>query len=187
MTGRETTVDGSKVRIYLVQKGETLYGISRKFDIAPSILLKLNPQAESGLDIGQEFYIPFKTTVSPVGEAVKMHTVKKGETLYSIARGYEVSEDDIIKLNELESSSLSIGQQLSIPSKEKPGPDISENTSEHEVQPGETLYALSKKYGMTPEEIMEINKGSIFSFTIPNCKCQPEVDEKCPKQELVQN
>ena len=95
------------------------------------------------------------------------HTVSKGQTLYSISRMYEVSVDDIIALNPECTQKLAIGYKLKIAQKKKEETTANENNEKryHTIQPGETLYRLGQKYGITPQEICAANPGlSIGNF-----------------------
>ncbi len=168
LTSRTTTVNGATVRIHLVQKGETLFALSRQYDVPPSQLIKLNPQAEKGLNIGQEFYLPAKeaTTTTPTAAANGSHTVQKGETLFAIARKYQVGVDEIKSLNKLTSDGLSEGQVLKIPGKSagntagnKTETVVKQpsNSETYTVEAGETLYALSKKFNVSVDDIMKWN------------------------------
>ena len=94
------------------------------------------------------------------------HTVSKGQTLYSISRMYEVSVNDIIALNPECANKLAIGNKLKIAQKNKTS-NINKNDEQryHTIQPGETLYRLGQKYGITPQEICAANPGlSIGNF-----------------------
>ncbi len=95
-----------------------------------------------------------------------IHTVSKGQTLYSIARMYEVSVNDIIALNPECAQKLAIGYKLKIAQKQKTANTTENNEKRyHTIQSGETLYRLSQKYGITPQEICAANPGlSINNF-----------------------
>ncbi len=98
------------------------------------------------------------------GKVYYVHVVKAGQTLYSIARAYKVSEQEIIKENPGSSSNLGIGQVLKIPSdpinafNEEKG-NITQERNSHVIQPGETLYSVSRLHNCTVDEIMQINPG----------------------------
>jgi len=80
------------------------------------------------------------------------HTVQQGETLFSIAKQYDITVSDLRKWNNLESTtSLSIGQVLQV------APPASEEAVIHTVEPGETLFAISRKYNVTIAEIQQWN------------------------------
>ncbi len=95
------------------------------------------------------------------------HTVAQGQTLYSISKLYNTTVDEIIKFNPGSAEKLSIGQKLIIPSnsKETAKAKDGKNTKRHTIQPGETLYRLSKMYNITTDELCAANPGlSISNF-----------------------
>lgn len=105
-------------------------------------------------------------TIKAQNDNYFIHTVSKGQTLYSISRMYEVSVNDIIALNPECANKLAIGYKLKIAQKNK-STNINENKEQryHTIQPGETLYRLGHKYGITPQEICVANPGlSIGNF-----------------------
>jgi LysM repeat protein len=96
--GQETT--------YLVQAGDSVYSVARTFGISPDDLIARNSlQYPYYLDIGQELIIPAGGSSPSAGSTpvsgTKQHIVQQGEWIYSIARKYGVSPDDIIALNNL--------------------------------------------------------------------------------------
>ncbi len=84
-----------------------------------------------------------------------VHTIKQGETVYSIARTYRVSPESIIKLNPTASTGIRAGEILSIPQQ----PDNTQATLYHTIQAGETLYKLTKAYQTGADEICKANPG----------------------------
>ncbi|MBN2811883.1 MAG: LysM peptidoglycan-binding domain-containing protein, partial [Spirochaetales bacterium] len=95
----------SEELIHILQKGETLYGISRKYNISTEALMAANKIADpSKLREGQRLSIP------------KTYTVKKGDTLFGIAREFNVDVERIITINNLKKdSSIRIGDVLLLP------------------------------------------------------------------------
>lgn len=93
------------------------------------------------------------------------HTVEKGQTLYSISKLYGTTVEEIVGINPGSATTLSVGQQLTIPGKanknEKEAIVTKSNdgTIFHTIQSGETLYRLSKIYGITTQEICDANPG----------------------------
>ena len=74
---------------------------------------KINNKSNNSLSIGEQLIIPGKSTGENVSTTI--YTVKSGDNLYSIARRYNVTVNEIKSLNNLSSNLLSIGQKLSIP------------------------------------------------------------------------
>lgn len=106
--------------IHKVQPQQTLYSLSRRYKTTVSEINRANPILESGLQIGQTLKIPFggeiispDATVSKRTDEVT-HTVKAGETLFAIARKYDVQVSDIKTWNSLSSNALDLGQKLVI-------------------------------------------------------------------------
>lgn len=87
------------------------------------------------------------------------HTVKKGETLESIAKSYNTTVEEIRKLNNLKTNRLKIGQKLVVEYRERVKESSKERPSHiyHTVKKGETLEKIAKTYGVTIEEIKEAN------------------------------
>ncbi len=102
------------------------------------------------------------------GKVYYIHVVKPGQTLYSIARAYNISQKEISVENPGVISGIRIGQTLKIPVEPSIG-DEQIDTSDprmnlkdkntHKVKRGETFYSISKIYGITPEELQEANPG----------------------------
>ncbi len=106
---------------HTVKAGETLYAISRKYGVAPADLTKWNNLNGSGLNVGDELvvYVPREMPEEPVKEKVEVvgeewHEVQAGETMYQIARKYEVSVDDIRQWNNKSDNNLSVGERLRV-------------------------------------------------------------------------
>ncbi len=89
------------------------------------------------------------------GKEYYLYPVQKGEGLYRISKNFGVSQEDIIKANpSLETEGLKLGQTIRIPVVKKA--DTSKYI-QHEIQPKETLYGLSKRYGVTQDAIKALN------------------------------
>lgn len=118
--------------IHKVKRGETLYAISRTYKVDINAILELNASANDGLSKGQELRIPFNdveeigldiaAVVTPVlnrpaePDSLYLHRVLPKETLYGIAREYQVDIADIERLNpSLQEVGLQAGQMLRLP------------------------------------------------------------------------
>lgn len=106
---------GSNVpnNVYVVKKGDTLWSIANNFNVSVNDLKNANNKSNNSLSIGEQLIIPGKSTGENVSTTI--YTVKSGDNLYSIARRYNVTVNEIKSLNNLSSNLLSIGQKLSIP------------------------------------------------------------------------
>jgi cell wall-associated NlpC family hydrolase len=97
-----------------------------------------------------------------VGGAEERYAVKSGDSLYKIAKAYGVSIDAIKTANHLERENLKLNQVLLIPaSKERQTgetPKTSSGSPDSVVKKGESLHSISKKTGLSIEEIRRINQ-----------------------------
>ena len=96
--------------IYIVQKGDSLYGIAKKYGVTVDELVNYNKLNNLTIYIGDELKIPKEVKEN-------IYIVQKGDTLYSIARKNNITVEDLINANELGSIILSIDQELIIPQK----------------------------------------------------------------------
>ena len=110
--------------IHIIEKGDTLYSISKKYNTpVDSILKKNNLSDPSKIKIGQKLIIPAassakndKKTNTKTNSEELTHVIQKGDTLYALAKKFGVKFSDILKLNSLsEKTPLKIGQILKIP------------------------------------------------------------------------
>ncbi|NJM78516.1 MAG: LysM peptidoglycan-binding domain-containing protein [Flavobacterium sp.] len=153
---------------HIVTKGETIYQIAVKYQVTPFDIFRINPDAKNGIQENTVLLIP-KNTSKITKEETKniIHEVKAKETLYSIAKEYEVSIDQIKEWNEeLLKDGLKKGQEIIVGKEKLP---INESYVEvqktktatesfsHKVQPKETLYGIATKYDMSIEEIIAQN------------------------------
>lgn len=176
-------INGAKYYIHTVQKGETLYALSKLYGVGEPVILASNPEMTDGLKADANIKIPVVGDVKPPKAEKKLkktfdsHYVAAGETLYGISRRYEISVDTILEDNpDLDPLHLSIGQRILIRKSEKGESSAARNISEleeykdnlnsvsqgdgysyHLVHAGETLYALSHRFDVSEEEIIRIN------------------------------
>lgn len=100
---------------YVVQKGDSLYSISRMYGISVSDLRNANNLTSDILTIGQVLIVPDDNMNNSDEMISNIYVVQRGDSLFSIARKYGVSINDIRMINNLNSDVLSIGQTLIIP------------------------------------------------------------------------
>ena len=132
---------------YIVQKGDTLYGIARKYDITVEELKRLNNITGNNLYIGQQLKVPTKEIIED--EEYEIYTVVKGDSLWLISQKYDVPVDDLIEINNLETVNLQIGDKLKIPKKPAKKTYI--------VKKGDSLWSIAKDNNTSVEEIKLLN------------------------------
>ena len=142
--------------VYVVKKGDTLYGISNQFGVSVTELADINNVDAYSLKEGQSLVIPSQSGSNP--DNMFFYTVKKGDTLYGIARIYNVSVDSIKKLNYFTDNNLVVGQVIRIPEMyTKPEDMIVPNYVNYTVKKGDTLYSIAKQYGVLADTIIQDN------------------------------
>jgi cell wall-associated NlpC family hydrolase len=117
---------------YTVKKGDNIYRISKKFNVTVEDIKKANNLTTNKLQIGMKLEIPEKNSkITKKSKELKnsiepqYHTVKKGENLYRIAKKYNISVDELKRLNVLNSNKLSPGQKLLVKAPDKPRENLS--------------------------------------------------------------
>lgn len=164
---KDTIVENNK-GVHVVQKGEGLYAISRKYGVTIDQLKAWNGLANDAIDVGQVLKItPPDTLVKREVENVqpdfesdktlkqdtfpKTHVVQKGETFYQIAYKYNLEIPYLRKLNRMTDDEVFEGQVIYLTDK------VEFDADTHLVQKGETLYSISRKYGVSVEKLIELN------------------------------
>jgi len=141
---KDTTVDQNT---YTVVNNDTLYSIAKKFNITVNQIKLLNNLNTTSLSVGQVLKIPPLST--PPTDYIN-YTVIKGDNLYSISKGFGLTQEEIMKFNNLTSNLLSIGQTIKIPT-------INQTISSYKVVSGDTLYTIANKFNTTVDEIKKKN------------------------------
>jgi peptidoglycan DL-endopeptidase LytE len=160
---------------HIVAKGESIYQISKQYNVKPNDIYKLNPKAKKVLKLNTVLLIPSfgnlsnNNQISIITKDIT-HEVLPKETLYGISKQYNISIDDIKKSNPIiEKEGLEIGLKLVIARKEakpeiailtepsKPVEASNQQEVIHEVLPKETKYGIAKRYGITIQELEKLN------------------------------
>lgn len=150
--------DGEVDNVYTVQKGDSLWSIANRFGVTVDALKEANNLTSNTLQVGQRLVIPSTTPTPPSGEYVT-YTVKAGDTLYRLAQQFETSIDAIIDANNLQTTVLSVGQILRIPSNvtttpEEPTPPA---TQVYTVQRGDSLWKIAQQFGVSVADLIAAN------------------------------
>lgn len=159
-------IDGKYYYIHIVQKGETLYSISRSYNVSQSEIATENPDIYLGIKVDQALKIPIKDQQileADEDENYVYHVVRRRETLFALSRKYQIPIEDIIAANPEVEQGLKVNQVVLIPKKKveslgQASPEQSERFIYHEVKPREGFFAITRRYNVTEEVIRRFNE-----------------------------
>ena len=189
-TQRVVDVDGKKCVMHTIAEGDTFYSLAKRYDVPLKQIVELNGKEDAEkLLPGKVVYIPYVESVakrssrdgvvdmdsmltSTDGEFI-IHTITQGDTLYSVAKSYKISLEQLIADNpSAVAESLELGGTLLVRSskvgyatikdidKEIKHREKSADASKpkyHTVAYGDTLYSLARRYKTTEEQLMYLN------------------------------
>ena len=174
----EESVKVKKEITHTVKRGETLSKIAKKYGVSIKDIKKQNGiKRHRHIRVGQKLKIVKRVTKKRIKSIeVAIHRVKKGETLSSIAKKYNMSKDELLKLNKLsKKSKIHKGMRLKVAKKsnddnikvaenKKSKPKIKVVKKQviklvtHKVKRGETLSSIAQKYNMSVDDLRQLNK-----------------------------
>ena len=137
---------------YIVKKNDNLYDIAKEYNTTVGILKALNNLNSNILQVGQILKLPTSLVEETIPGDYLIYTIKKGDNLYSIAKNYNISLEELINFNQQGSTLLHIGEQLLIPINNQ-----TNNNIQYVIKPGDTLYNIAKRYNTNVDEIKRIN------------------------------
>lgn len=194
-----SVVFSQKTIKHTVVSGESIYSIAKKYDVSESDIYELNPKSKGTLlQLKTVLVIPNKNSKSKEKNEVasskktsaETHTVEPGESLYKIAKKYDISLEKLKELNpDIKPESIQIGDKIVVNAKKESSkkvksepivevqPNISTNKDAnlcldelgnqvHTVSKGETLYKLSKKYKVSVKDLEEMNPEIVANLPI---------------------
>ena len=177
-------INGQKFYVHTVKAGDTLFSLARTYEVGEDIIRQHNASIGDGLKIDQTVKIPVSEAVQKSAKAEKRrkkdfitHKVQRGQTLYAIARDYNISVATLREDNpSINPQSLSVGETLWIRRSEVGSSTEAQAQEEmveyaqtlnsvtgddgydhHVVQAGETIYSLSRRFGITEQEFARLN------------------------------
>ena len=146
--------------IYTVVKGDTLYKIANQFGVTVNDIITANNLKSNTLQIGQKLSIPILKQ-----ENIEYY-VQSGDSLWSIARKFNTTVDEIKKLNDLTTNLLNINQRLLIPKETDNNISEEQKYYEYTVISGDTLYSIARKYNTTANELLSYNNLSSTTLSL---------------------
>lgn len=141
--------------VYVVKSGDSLYKIANMYGMSVEELKQLNNLTSNLLQIGQTLKVKSSSTAP-----ANSYVVKSGDSLYSIAKKFGVTVDQLKTANNKTSNLLSIGEILVIPSNNSGSNDY------YVVVPGDTLYGIARKFNTTVNAIREENNLNTTVLTV---------------------
>jgi membrane-bound lytic murein transglycosylase D len=152
-----------------VQPGETFnWSVKPEAPIVSAGPVLINSVSETKNEVikAVETHSAAENTNQPVGQ----HTVAAGETLYAIAKRYQLSVMQLVEWNNINLQvGIKTGQVLSLTgesSVSKLQEDSQMQITNHQVRPSDTLYGVARQYGVTIKELMDWNKKTDFTLTV---------------------
>jgi LysM repeat protein len=153
---------------HVVKRGETLWGIARKYEVSVGELMDLNHMPNDKVHEGQVLKLPMPGESENVTgiTAPAVHVVVKGETLRSIARANGITRDQLIHANpKLDPDNVKVGTKLKIPphpvegEEGSPKPHATDETTSAKYVVGEkdTFYSIAKAHGLTVSAVAKAN------------------------------
>lgn len=170
-------------KTHTVEKGDTLFGISRKYNISVDDLLRLNPESKDGnIKIGEVLCLDGKGSSKQLGYII----LKPKETIYGISKQYRISETDLKALNPDLNNQMKAGSRIILPlenikkygngelleevtsPKSQANIPVSSNTYTttgvssdgyvtYTVQSGDTTFGIVNKFGIALDELIQLN------------------------------
>ena len=139
---------------YIVKKGDSLWSIANKYGITVKELKEINKLTSNTLKVGQTLKLTKNNEMIP--EDYLVYKVKKGDSLWDIAKEYNTTVATLKKINNLSNDKLTINQQLFIPKSDN---SSVKNTGEinYVVQKGDNLWTIANKYDTTISDIKKLN------------------------------
>lgn len=173
-------IAGQEYYLHEVKRGETLYSISRAYNVAVEAILQANPELQDGLRFDQVIKIPVIEEIEPPrqltvhapepeGEYFE-HKVRRRETLFGLSQKYNVPIEVILYYNPAARGGLKVDQVLRIPAPEDkkalpPESEMYEQAYLHDsdsvmiynVIQGDTKYGISRRMGISIEMLEDMN------------------------------
>ncbi len=160
---------------HIVEKGETLYGIAKNYGVTTEAIIRLNPDANSGIKEGQNLKIPQNpaaqqepdsiTTDAPEitsGDTTLVYvTIRPGDTLFSMAKRYNTSIDKLMELNPgISPQNFKSGEIIRVRPNYFTTITTERETTEfrsYEIKRGDTYFSIARKFNISVNDLKAAN------------------------------
>ena len=147
---REDPHNEAPGQYYLVKEGDSLWGIARQFDLDSTELQRLNGMATNVIYPGDRLLVASSQSLG----AEFYHEVRSGDSLWTIARTYNVSAEEIKRWNNLRGNLIHPGKKLLLRVEDAGEPMVD---TIYQVRSGDSLWTIARKHNIAPEEIKRWN------------------------------
>lgn len=151
--GSKNTDTGNQVNntFHTVQSGDSLWGISRIYNITISDIMTLNNLSSSTIYVGQELIVSQEVITLENSKEPIVYTVQSGDSLWKISIANSLTVLELKEINNLTSDTLYVGQVLTVGYQDKPA------YITYSVVSGDNLWVISTKYGVSIQDIKDCN------------------------------
>ncbi len=169
---RPVVISGKKYFLHKVELKQTLYSISKAYKVGINAILKANHKKTVDLQEGELLKIPYSAPATIVQNLrYRYYIVKKNDTLFSLAKKFHTTEEELIILNAGVEVALVEGRRLIVPLVMEARPRYDANYYYHIVSKKETFSAIARRYGVSLRQLKKANSD-----------CNP--DKISPKDEV---
>ncbi len=166
-TPKKSDSEEGNALYHIVKPKETLFSLSKKYNVNIDDFFDANPHLVDGLKVGMRLVIPkhrhTEVVVKEQRDTTKfiMHIIQPKETRWGICHKYSITDDELMKNNPITAQKINIGDTLWIPKAKAIVSDSKENISleytYYEVKPKDTLYGISRRFNITIDQIRKEN------------------------------
>lgn len=143
-----------RLKKYRVRRGDTLGKIARKYGLSIRKLKKMNGLRSNNIMVGKRLKVSRRSSsYARSGSSTQKYRVRRGDTLGKVARRHGMSIRSLKRLNNLRSNNIMIGQRLKVLG----GRSSLAQTKKYKVRRGDSLYKISKKFGLTIKQLKRMN------------------------------
>lgn len=179
---------------HVVRRGETVYGISRMYKIPEDRIYALNPPSRKGIKVGEVLHLQSEDQQNANGTTPLYYTIKKGDTLYAVARANDTTVAEIMKQNPgISEKNFKEGAIIRLPQKgagiKKTKTQVQEERlesfSSYKVEKKDTWDTISDKTGVDKKDLLEANQLNGSKLKKNSLITVPQIEEVTVEKVVV--